>query len=907
MPLPTLNLDDRRFQDLVEEAQRHIRQYCPQWTDLSPSEPGTVLLEAFAHLTEVMIYRLNRVPEKAYREFLRLLGVKQAPPSGAVVALRFTLKDALERSVEIPRGTRVASERPAAGAEAPVFATAETLVLAAGQTSAEVIAYHCEQIEAELVGKGTGLPGLSVQLSQPPVIAPTGDRLDLVVGVETPEGEPRGDIPAREYAGKTFAIWREVDGFSDMGPDDAVYVADRSAGTISFAPALRTRSASGQLADEPQATDAAAVLSDEARAMGATPGAGREIRVWYRRGGGASGNVAADTLKTLKDPIPAVHLDVTNPTAATGGRDAESLENALARGPIELHSLRRAVTARDFELLAVKSSGGISRAHAYTKAMLWRHARPGTVEVILVPHVPPEVYSQGAVTPQMLAAHETQESRTLIQGALDQRRPLGTTCLTSWCRYKTVQVRTRVRIEQEEDEAAVRDRILHRLYSTINPLPQDPGNPGWPFGQSLSAYHVYKILGEEPGVKNVEPVKLRVENVPGADVQALAVDAFQPNTWYAGAADAVFRSVNNAAGWERVAHFPDERMYAIKAFPQEVGSRASRAGLLAAVTQLPGSEPGSRIYFSHDCGESWIPGARTRFVVEDMAWTERDGVPTLLLATEVGLYELAGRSESVPVQVLVDPEDQNLGFYAIAVSTDVFGETSVAVAARARGGVYLSTQGGKRKSFKHIGLKDEMVRVLAVQHQGPHRYLWAGLQVVGVTDPGTGAARWALGAGTEATTGWERFDKGWAAGGCQSLAFLESTVFAASTRLGVMRLDTEASKPAWEAPDVKCGLPLRELADETGQVKIVMERVEFVAAEPQGRDRQGAGKHVMAGGRQGVYLSRDRGKSYKHVSSREFADEVTLPPNWLFCSAEHDVKILTGDQPLEDAETDDEA
>ena len=77
MTLKPPNLDDRNFQQLLEEAKRIIRTECPQWTDLSPGDPGIVILELFAHLTETMIYRLNRLPEKAYVEFLRLIGVIQ--------------------------------------------------------------------------------------------------------------------------------------------------------------------------------------------------------------------------------------------------------------------------------------------------------------------------------------------------------------------------------------------------------------------------------------------------------------------------------------------------------------------------------------------------------------------------------------------------------------------------------------------------------------------------------------------------------------------------------------------------------------------------------------------------------------------------------------------------------------
>jgi len=86
MPLPSPNLDDRSFRQLVEEARRRIQSSCPEWTDLTPGDPGLALVEVFAFLTETLIYRLNRVPHKAYVEFLhfveRLYDSAMQPPHG---------------------------------------------------------------------------------------------------------------------------------------------------------------------------------------------------------------------------------------------------------------------------------------------------------------------------------------------------------------------------------------------------------------------------------------------------------------------------------------------------------------------------------------------------------------------------------------------------------------------------------------------------------------------------------------------------------------------------------------------------------------------------------------------------------------------------------------------------------
>ena len=84
MTLPSPNLDDLRFQsDLVDEARKRIVNYCPEWTEYNLSDPGITLIELFAWMTELMTYRLNRVPEKNYLKFLEMLGLQRMPASSA--------------------------------------------------------------------------------------------------------------------------------------------------------------------------------------------------------------------------------------------------------------------------------------------------------------------------------------------------------------------------------------------------------------------------------------------------------------------------------------------------------------------------------------------------------------------------------------------------------------------------------------------------------------------------------------------------------------------------------------------------------------------------------------------------------------------------------------------------------
>jgi hypothetical protein len=55
MTLPAPNLDDRRFQDLVDDAKRLVQRNTTYWTDHNVSDPGVTLIEAFAWMTDQLL------------------------------------------------------------------------------------------------------------------------------------------------------------------------------------------------------------------------------------------------------------------------------------------------------------------------------------------------------------------------------------------------------------------------------------------------------------------------------------------------------------------------------------------------------------------------------------------------------------------------------------------------------------------------------------------------------------------------------------------------------------------------------------------------------------------------------------------------------------------------------------
>ncbi|MGH9023263.1 MAG: putative baseplate assembly protein [Acidimicrobiia bacterium] len=111
MVLPAPNLDDRRFQDLVDDAKRLVQQRCPGWTDHNVSDPGVTLIETFAFMVDQLLYRLNRVPDRHYVKFLELIGVRLFPPTAARADVTFWLSAPQAETVAVPLGTRVATLR----------------------------------------------------------------------------------------------------------------------------------------------------------------------------------------------------------------------------------------------------------------------------------------------------------------------------------------------------------------------------------------------------------------------------------------------------------------------------------------------------------------------------------------------------------------------------------------------------------------------------------------------------------------------------------------------------------------------------------------------------------------------------------------------------------------------------
>ncbi len=619
MPLPDPQLDDRRFQDIVNEAKSLIPRYCPEWTDHNVSDPGVTLIELFAWMTDLILFRLNRVPEKNYLRFMDLLGIhlKDAVPARTPISLFLSAPQ--PGPVTIPRNTEVSTVRTA-DRGAVSFSTDEDLVivpptlrqclfssddveyldytsrlepdgeyfdafqrvplpgdalffgfnenlsnhalslevdcvvegigvdprdpplsweawcgdtrgwvrcgmdsdgtgglnqfgtivlhmpsgmesrsllrtaghwlrvrviqprprqptysaspridtLSATSIGGTVPATHSTVIQSELLGNATGVPGETFQLHSTPILPRRDDeRLD----VQAPDG--------------TWSTWAEVESFKDCSSVDPVYTLDGVSGTITFGPTIR----------QPSGLE---------YAYGATPERGSSLRFSrYRHGGGVIGNVGANTLTVLKSSIPYV-AEVTNRHAAAGGLDPESLDAARMRTPAALRSQERAVTATDFEFLAMEASRRVARARCIQVRIdgAGSSVPPGTIEMLIVPLIPPD-HPRTVETLQ-----PSPELVEQVRAYLDERRLLGTQLVVDGPAYVGVSVEATILVQGNRQTDHVRSAVAERIREYLDPLRGGPQGTGWPFGRDLYLSEMQSVVQSVPGVEYAQDVTL---------------------------------------------------------------------------------------------------------------------------------------------------------------------------------------------------------------------------------------------------------------------------------------------------------------------------------------------------------------------------------------------------------------
>lgn len=647
MPLPDLNLDDLRFQrDLVDEARKRIVRYCPEWTDYNLSDPGITLIELFAWMTEMTVFRLNRVPEKNYRHFLDLLGVQLEPAQSARAYLTFRLSAPFplnpgdETRALVPHALEVATQETPTTPQV-VFTVDETLHIVPprlltlcsleefnvnfvdsirpfvafrrdppeigatfymGFDPEDSLAGHimrltftCERTEAVGVsrtdpplvwevsagggrwieiapsrqqGEQDTTGGLNNETGSITFYLPEHAQPDYVQGLQRTwircRFEQRRDTQGRySQSPRIRRIWAESLGAScwathavyreqeEMGVStgdagqlftlreapllalrggETVEVEELRDGEVLFVPwecmpdfASSSRydrhftleTSTGEVRFGPSIRQA----DGSVRQYGRVPQVGRRVRISrYRVGGGAIGNVPAGRIIVMRSAVPYIDR-VVNSEAAYGGRDPETLDEAKMRSRRELRAQERAVTAEDYENLALKADRSVARAKCLTPVSTGGRLPPGMLELLLVPNAHEAVHT-GDYARLQLASPLLRS----VQQYMDGVRLLTTTLNLRTPSYLGVRVKARVVPNDVTPADVAAARVVDALRAYIAPLPPlngevilpDPDSDqrwaGWPFGKPLYIAELYALIQRVRGVRHV--LEVTIESRP---------------------------------------------------------------------------------------------------------------------------------------------------------------------------------------------------------------------------------------------------------------------------------------------------------------------------------------------------------------------------------------------------------
>jgi predicted phage baseplate assembly protein len=237
MTVPEVELDDLRFQQLVDECRKSITKYCPEWTEVNVSDPGITLIELFAWMTDMLSYRINRLPEKLHVALLSLLDVHLRPPEAASGELRFLLERPPIAPVRIPaRVTEVATQRTETQ-EPVVFATRTDFTIRPAQPVV-CLFKHGSRRRPITISDGSALPAGAERFvfSQQPL---PGDCLLLGFARPLDRLVMRVDVDCKPARG------------IGVKPKDPPLVWQVSVPPLAQAPAPQSAAPAGERADEP--------------------------------------------------------------------------------------------------------------------------------------------------------------------------------------------------------------------------------------------------------------------------------------------------------------------------------------------------------------------------------------------------------------------------------------------------------------------------------------------------------------------------------------------------------------------------------------------------------------------------------------------------------------------------------
>ena len=223
----------------------------------------------------------------------------------------------------------------------------------------------------------------------------------------------------------------------------------------------------------------------------------------YRTGGGANTAVPASAGFAPRGTVPFL-AGIDNPEPATGGRDAETTEALLARGPDLVGRSDRVVTVADAEVLAPDADAGIGRVIALPGVDTDGTVRPGRLTLVVVgtgTHPGP-----APVPPARVLAAVA----SYVTDRRDPRSALGARVVVRPARFVGVELGIDVRLDPDADQSSTVLAVSAAADAYLDPRTGGEDGRGWPLGAAIRYRHLVAVLAGVGGVTSVRRVGILV-------------------------------------------------------------------------------------------------------------------------------------------------------------------------------------------------------------------------------------------------------------------------------------------------------------------------------------------------------------------------------------------------------------
>lgn len=288
--------------------------------------------------------------------------------------------------------------------------------------------------------------------------------------------------------------WQEVESFIHSTPTDRHYVVDHVNGVIHFGDGVN-----GRIPDA----------------------ASRNIKAaFYRYGGGKSTNIEIGEIRNLISSIPYIS-GVNNLSIAKGGDDLEEFEEIIPRTANDIAAFGRAVTASDYEAIALASTGGIHRVRAYPGLRPDGIHEQGWITLVVVASQKGERPLPDGEFMKRVENYLADHCSSVIVNAKDRFNPIKENSSAPRLKqlavvppnYVTTWVEASLQFKNEQAERTMAPQVSRFISTYLHARTGGETGNGWEFGRDVYISEISRVLMSVPGVEAVKQVRLKANQM----------------------------------------------------------------------------------------------------------------------------------------------------------------------------------------------------------------------------------------------------------------------------------------------------------------------------------------------------------------------------------------------------------